>query len=88
MREEQRRRSGEQRAGNRGEQRRSRRHRLGSGRNRQVTTDADEIVELVPQMQERLFHGEAIYGTLAARDVRALTVAFAVMRLAGDLRAA
>jgi hypothetical protein len=88
VREQQQRRAGEQRTGSGGDQRRSRRDDLGGSRGRHVTTDAHEIVKLVPQMQERLFHGEPIYVRHAARGVRALTVAPAVKSLAGDLRPA
>jgi hypothetical protein len=47
-----------------------------------VATDAGDIVKLVPQVQKELFHGGQLYGTRLRADVRALTVALPVPRLA------
>jgi hypothetical protein len=87
-REEQRRRSGEERGGGRGDQRRGVGDELSGGRTRHVATYPDQVIELIPQMKKSLSHGESIYVSNAGGGVRTLTNARAFAMLAGAPMAA
>jgi hypothetical protein len=61
---------------------------LGGHRGRDVATDAGEIIELVPEVQKKLFHGVGLYGSGTRAGVRALTIAAPLRPLAGATRRA
>ena len=75
MREEQRRRSGEECTRGGGDHRRGRREYLRRRDGRDVAADADQVIDLIPKVQKEFFHRGPLYGSIGYADVRALTLA-------------
>jgi len=75
MREEQRRRSGEDCTRGGGDHRRRRRKYLRRRDGGDVAADADQVIDLIPEVQKEFFHRGSLYGSIGHADVRALTLA-------------
>ena len=82
MGEQERRGSGEQCTGGRGDRRGGGSEHFGRGHGRHVATDADQVIELIPQVQKEFFHARSLYGRGGRADVRALTLTLLTPRLA------
>lgn len=74
MREEQCR-SGEQCTRGGGDHRRGCREYLGRRDGRDVAADADQVIDLIPEVQKEFFHRGPLYGSTGYAGVRALTLA-------------
>ena len=75
MREEQRRGSGEECTRGGGDYRRGRGKHLRRRDGSDVAADADQVIDLIPEVQKELFHRGPLYGSSGYADVRTLTLA-------------